>query len=206
LAEIHLCDVCSCPPRPAGTRAHRGTRPVLTGICLGSVCSCPAILNMCLPQGARAVTNQVSQSGWLLSRRGRGSPAHASGVSTHRVSISSRVDHRGRRALRSRTVAHLPTRAAPTVSRSPCGGRCQIILWAAALTEIHLCHVGAGQEMLKRNGRGQGDGTAGHQGKAPSRSPAPDAAVGAPPRRRRCAASGRGVTEICQRLCTTSRR
>eukprot|EP01047_Picozoa_sp_COSAG01_P028219 COSAG01_NODE_1888_length_8979_cov_78.343806_15_plen_80_part_00 len=34
------------------------------------------------------MTNQVSQSGWLLSRRGRGSPAHVSGVGTHRVSIS----------------------------------------------------------------------------------------------------------------------
>jgi hypothetical protein len=35
---------------------------------------------------------QVSQNGYLLSRRGRSSPANASGFDTHRDSISSRFD------------------------------------------------------------------------------------------------------------------
>jgi hypothetical protein len=35
-------------------------------------------------------SSSVSQNGWLLSRRGRTLPANASGVDTHRASISSR--------------------------------------------------------------------------------------------------------------------
>jgi hypothetical protein len=36
----------------------------------------------------------VSQNGWLLSRRGRSSPANASGFDSRRDSISSRFDRR----------------------------------------------------------------------------------------------------------------
>jgi hypothetical protein len=36
----------------------------------------------------------VSQNGWLLGRRGRSLPANASGLDTHRDSISSRFDCR----------------------------------------------------------------------------------------------------------------
>jgi hypothetical protein len=45
----------------------------------------------------RARRNQVRDryiDGWLLSRRGRSSPANASGFDTHRDSITSRFDCR----------------------------------------------------------------------------------------------------------------
>eukprot|EP01047_Picozoa_sp_COSAG01_P103711 COSAG01_NODE_33137_length_569_cov_2.853191_1_plen_113_part_00 len=49
-----------------------------------------------LHQDAVAVLRllQVSQNGYLLSRRGRSLPANASGFDTHRDSISSRFDCR----------------------------------------------------------------------------------------------------------------
>jgi hypothetical protein len=37
----------------------------------------------------------VSRNGWLLRRRGCSSPAHASGLDTHRDSINSRFDCSG---------------------------------------------------------------------------------------------------------------
>eukprot|EP01043_Picozoa_sp_COSAG02_P088790 COSAG02_NODE_25857_length_647_cov_0.899635_1_plen_118_part_10 len=40
------------------------------------------------------IYSKVSQSGWLMSRRGRSWPADASGLDTHRDSISSRFDCR----------------------------------------------------------------------------------------------------------------
>jgi hypothetical protein len=36
----------------------------------------------------------VSQNGWLLSRRGRSAPADASGLDTHRDSITRRLNGR----------------------------------------------------------------------------------------------------------------
>jgi hypothetical protein len=36
--------------------------------------------------------DQVSQNGWLLSRRGHSSSVHASGIDAHRDSITSRFD------------------------------------------------------------------------------------------------------------------
>jgi hypothetical protein len=48
-----------------------------------------------LPPGVDPLAiDQVSQNGWLLSRRGRSLPANASDVDTHRDSISSRSDCR----------------------------------------------------------------------------------------------------------------
>jgi hypothetical protein len=42
------------------------------------------------PLGSLALQLKVGHSGWLLSRRGRGSPANASGFDSHRDSLSSR--------------------------------------------------------------------------------------------------------------------
>ena len=46
------------------------------------------------PRSRGEVPPEVSQNGLLLSRRGRRLPANASGLDTHRDSISSRVDCR----------------------------------------------------------------------------------------------------------------
>eukprot|EP01047_Picozoa_sp_COSAG01_P082572 COSAG01_NODE_16916_length_1194_cov_1.537900_1_plen_95_part_10 len=46
---------------------------------------------MAAVEGENAMLRQVSQNGQLLSRRGRSSPASASGLDTHRDSISSRL-------------------------------------------------------------------------------------------------------------------
>ena len=45
-----------------------------------------------------AVATLVSQNGYLLSRRGRSSPASASGFDTHRAPITSRFDRSSSRA------------------------------------------------------------------------------------------------------------
>ena len=41
---------------------------------------------------AEKLAKEVSQNGWLLSRRGRSLPANACGFHTHRDAISSRSD------------------------------------------------------------------------------------------------------------------
>jgi hypothetical protein len=65
-----------------------------------------------------AAWKQVSQNGQLLSRRGRSSPANASGCDTHRDSISSRSDCR---RSSGRCSASCPSRTGtrPRPSRSP---------------------------------------------------------------------------------------
>jgi hypothetical protein len=57
-----------------------------------------------LVDGVVARARQVSHNSELLSRRGRGWPASASGFDTHRDSISSRFDGL-RRSGRPRTTA-----------------------------------------------------------------------------------------------------
>jgi hypothetical protein len=55
--------------------------------------------------GLQGKLYQVSQNGYLLSRRGRSLPANASGFDTHRDLISSRFDCRARTAPPSRAEA-----------------------------------------------------------------------------------------------------
>jgi hypothetical protein len=81
----------------------------------------------------RREEKEVSQNGWLLGRRGRSLPANASGLDTHRDSISSRFDcrlARPRPRRRRRRRRRWPRRRRPTrrrrrrgSRRSACAGR-----------------------------------------------------------------------------------
>jgi hypothetical protein len=74
----------------------------------------------------RREEKEVSQNGWLLGRRGRSLPANASGLDTHRDSISSRFDcrlARPRPRRRRRRRRRWPRRRRPTRRRRQRGSR-----------------------------------------------------------------------------------
>eukprot|EP01047_Picozoa_sp_COSAG01_P054083 COSAG01_NODE_5867_length_3982_cov_7.929178_6_plen_319_part_00 len=66
---------------------------------------------------AEKLAKEVSQNGWLLSRRGCSLPASAGGLDTHRDSMTSRFDRRngGRSSARPRR------RGRPSARRGRCG-------------------------------------------------------------------------------------
>jgi hypothetical protein len=72
---------------------------------------------------------RVSQSGQLLSRRGRSAPANASGLDTHRASISRRFDCRGWRSSGRRGLQVRGQRPHAHASQPGCA---LLLPWAAS--------------------------------------------------------------------------
>ena len=71
---------------------------------------------------------QVSQNGWLLSRRGRSVPASAGGLDTHRDSMTSRFDRSASPSARGsstrwRTIIVGGAARSQSGTTAGCGGR-----------------------------------------------------------------------------------